>query len=181
MAITILILNSATAQSEGVFDIEYVPAGGDKSTFGPGGYHSVFGIGGYGFNEDRFGFYGNIQMSLAKREPMYDSLTVSSFGDPVTERYKDLFIIDFGATRKITSNIGAYAGLGYASVTGEAQKYDPLHILGTNGTYYVKDPQYDKSGGNLNAGIIVLLKGLALNFGYHTFTKSTYFGLGWND
>jgi len=109
---------------------------------------------------------------------MYENLTVSSFGDPVVERYKDLALGNIGITKKVSQNFIAYAGIGYASATGGAKKYDPLLILGSNGTYYVNDPQNDKSGANFNAGIIVALDKLAFNIGYNSFTSSAFFGIG---
>lgn len=167
VAATIFLLNSATVQGEGVLNLEYVP-----------GHEKTLGAGYYQFNDDGFGFYGNAQTTLKKRQPMYQNLTVSSFGDPVTERYKDLNVGDIGITKKINSSVGVYAGLGYATVAGEAQKRDPLQVFGANGVYYVKYPQYDKSGANFNAGIIVLSQHLAFNIGYHSITKSAYFGFG---
>ena len=167
VAATILLFNSVTVQGEGVLNIEYVP-----------GYERTLGAGYYQFNDNGFGFYGNAQTTLKKRQPMYQNLTVSSFGDPVTGRYKDLNVGDIGITRKISPGVGVYAGLGYATVTGEAQKRDPLQVFGTNGVYYVKDPQNDKSGANLNAGIIMLSQHLSFNIGYHSITKSAYFGIG---
>jgi len=170
LAISILLFCSANAQSEGVFDIEYVPRAS--------GYESAFGVGYYQTKEDGFGLYGNIHATLTQREPMYESLTVNSFGDPVVERYKDLAIGNIGITKKFTQNLTVYAGVGYASATGGAKKYDPLHILGSNGTYYVDDPANDKSGANFNAGLIISLEKLAFNLGYNSFTSSAFFGIG---
>jgi len=56
VAITILLLSSANAQSEGVFDIEFVP----KAS----GYENAFGLGYYQMKDDGFGFYGNILFDL---------------------------------------------------------------------------------------------------------------------
>lgn len=170
IAITILLLCSAKAQSEGVLDIEYVP----KAS----GYESALGVGYYQIKDDGLGVYGNIQLTLMKREPMYENLSVSSFGDPVTERYKDLIMGNVGITKNVTPSFVVYAGVGYASAAGVARKYDPLGILGGGGTYYVNDPQNDKSGANLNAGIIFVLDKLALNIGYNSFTSSAFFGIG---
>jgi len=171
MAVAIfLALYITPAHSEGVrmFDIEYLPKTGE--------YESAIGAGYYQLNESAFGFYGNFQVTIKNNEPMYENLTVSSFGDPVTQRTKELLIGNIGITRGFTPNIGMYAGIGYASATGIAQKHDPVFILAPDGLYYVKDPSNDKSGVNLNAGIILSIKSVAFNAGYHSFTKSAYFG-----
>ena len=170
LIISILMLNSPIAMSGGIVDIEYMP--------NSGGYKNTFGLGFYKFNDDGFGGYANFLTYLGKDEPLYDTLTISSFGDPVRERYTDLTIGNIGITKKLFNNLGLYAGIGYASGTGIARKYDPLQILGSGGTYYVYDPANDHSGVNLNAGVILMLEKLALNIGYQSFTKTAYIGIG---
>ncbi len=76
------------------------------------------------------------------------------------------------------SDIGGYAGIGYVSVTGVAEKNDPMKILSGDGRYYVDDPENDESGANLNAGIIFGIEKIIFNLGYHSFTSSAYFGIG---
>jgi len=173
MAVTIFLafyITPAYAEGAGIIDIEYLPKTGE--------YESAFGVGYYQINESSFGFYGNFQGTIKSNKPMYENLTISSFGDPVTQRTKDLLIGNIGVTRGFTPNIGIYAGIGYASATGIAQKFDPMLILAPDGIYYVNDPSNDKSGVNLNAGIILSIKSIAFNAGYHSFTKSAYFGVG---
>lgn len=154
-----------------IADIEYSPGG----TYG-----SALGLGLYKLDPIGIGFYGNLLTSInAKREPQYDALTVTSFGDPVTDRFKDkLLMINLGITKSFTANIGGYIGIGYASADGRAQKFDPLRILASDGTYYVNDPANDKSGANLNGGVILGFEKVSLNVGYNSFTARPYVGLG---
>lgn len=158
-----------TAKSEGAWDIEYLPAGD---------YESAIGVGFYRYEQEGFGFYGNFQMTLGDREPSYDSLNLSSFGDPVTNKYKDILLLNLGVTKKVNSYFSGYIGGGLASVTGVAQKYDSTRILSSNGSYYVNDSQNDETGLNINPGIIISLEKIIFNLGYHSFTGSTYFGIG---
>ena len=171
LAVTTFLLASVatTARSETVMDIEYLPSGD---------YESAFGAGAYQFKREGVGFYGNFQITLADREPEYSSLNISSFGDPVTDRYKEIMIFNLGVTKQVASNIGGYAGAGYASVTGVAQKNDPMNILAGDGKYYVDDPANNESGANFNAGIVFWMEKIAFNIGYHSFASSTYFGIG---
>lgn len=157
------------AHSEVLWDLEYLP----KDL-----YESAIGTGIYQIKPSGVGFYGNFQMTLTQREPHYDTLNTSSFGDPVVETFKDLMILNIGITKQLGQYAAIYAGAGYASVTGVARKYDPMHILGENGDYYVDEPAYDDSGANINAGLIFKYKKLGVNFGYQSFPKIPYAGIG---
>ncbi len=157
------------ANSETAGDIEYLPDSDYESALGAGIYQS---------KNESIGFYVNMQLTLNVREPHYDSLNITSFGDPVTDRYRDIFLINAGITKQLAPFITGYAGAGLASVTGIAQKDDPSNILASDGKYYVDDPQNDETGGNINAGVIIKAGSLAFNIGYHTFTNSAYFGIG---
>jgi len=171
VTIITVFLNITPAYSKGsMLDFEYMPK--------TGGFESAFGIGFYQVNENAFGFYGNIQGTIKKRDSMYDFLTVSSFGDPVTKRTKDILIGNIGITRGVIPHLGIYAGVGYASATGIAQKFDSSLILSPNGSYYVNDPANDKSGVNFNAGILLYVDSFLVNVGWHSFTKNAYVGFG---
>ena len=168
-ALAVLLAVSTNAASEVAWDIEYLPSGD---------YEEAFGIGLYQSKPEGFGLYGNLQVTLSDREPKYDNLNVSSFGDPVTERYQDIAIFNVGITKRLYKNLNTYAGIGYAVSRAVAQKNDPLNILANDGEYYVDDPANDESGGNVNAGIILGVGKVVFNLGYHSFTSSPYFGIG---
>lgn len=168
-ASTLFSVSTAALGAEIAFDIEYLPESD---------YESAIGVGVYRFEDDGIGFYGNLQLTLAPREPHYDSSLTSGFGDPVTARYRDILLVNVGLTKKFTDGFGGYAGVGFASVTGVAERYDSWHILASDGVYYEDDPDNDESGLNLNAGLMFGLGSVALNVGYHSFTSSLYFGAG---
>lgn len=160
---------ATTARCENVLDIEYMPTSD---------YGSVLGVGFYQSKPESFGLYGNFQRTIAFREPKYESLNISSFGDPVIGLYKDIMLLNIGVTRQIYASVIGYAGIGFASVKGIARKYDPLHILASDGEYYVDYPAYDESGGNLNVGIIFGIKKVVFNLGYQSYTSNAYLGVG---
>lgn len=116
--------------------------------------------------------------SITYNEPHYEFLNVNSFDDPVTGRYEEILIFDFGLTKKITPILNGYLGIGYVSVEGFAEKYDSTYILSVDGIYYVSDSAKDHAGGNLNAGILLNAGSVSFNIGYHSFTSSAYFGIG---
>lgn len=166
---TLIASMAASAADEKCIDFEYLPSSIYSNVIGVGFYHSK--------NED-IGLFFNIQTSLAKREPQYDTLSVTSFGDPVTKRYTDLTLINIGGVKRFGDMFSGYIGAGYASVRGIAQKYDPSHILGTDGTYYVNDQDNDKTGANINTGILIGFEKLVLNIGYHSYAQNINLGIG---
>jgi hypothetical protein len=103
---------------------------------------------------------------------------VDSFGDPVTDRFQDLTLLNFGMTRSLGGGIAAYAGLGYGWATGVAEKNDPTRILSSDGEYYVDDPANDESGANANIGVLVNAGAVSLDISYHSFAESIHVGIG---
>ena len=139
----------------------------------------AFGIGAYGTSKYDFSFYMNTMFSFHSESDHYDSLTIESFGDPVRDRKKDLFMLSAGPTYGISEYCAIYSGLGFGVEWGYVKKYDPMHILSDDGIYYVDDPSRDNTGVNLNVGLLLFLKDFTLEFGYHTFPQKTYLGAGW--
>jgi len=171
LTVVALLIQQATLMGDSIIDIEYLPSSGK--------YEGGIGIGGYQINSD-VGLYGNFQGTITTREPMYESLTVNSFNDPIVKRYNDISILNIGASKKFFDNLAGYIGIGYAQSDGITQKYDPSHILGSNGAYYVKEPSRDEKAVNINGGILLFSNNgkLTLNIGRNSFTGGNYFGLG---
>ena len=144
-------------------------------------YESVWGAGWYSFKDKRFGFYINGQLTMqatSDRDDFYESLNVGSFGDPVTGSISDFGVLNIGATFALGNNFGLFAGIGYADVTGYAEKFDPLFILDSDGEYLVRDPSLDESGENINAGLMFRLQKVSFELGHQSFAKETYLGIG---
>ncbi|MDX1610150.1 MAG: hypothetical protein R3225_08515 [Halofilum sp. (in: g-proteobacteria)] len=169
VAAALLTSGAARGEAEIALAVQYLPEGD---------YESAFGVGVYRFESEGFGFYGNVALTLADRAPYYESLTVDSFGDPVTKRYQDLALFSVGITRALTENIGGYVGAGYGWAIGVARKDDPTNILASDGEYYVDDPANDESGLNVNAGLIFFTSGPVFEIGYHSFAERLYLGVG---
>lgn len=164
------LVSTTVAADEMVIDFESLSSSGD--------YEGAIGAGIYQLKNSGVGYYGNAQITASNREPLYEGLNTSSFGDPVTGRCKDLVIVDIGVVHDIMDYLYGYAGVGYVSVEAFARKYDPYHILANNGNYYVPDSANNESGINLNLGLILKIEQLTLNAGYHSFTGSKYVGVG---
>lgn len=141
----------------------------------------ALGFGFYALRDDPVGLYGNVATTTREREPHYESLNTGSFGDPITERFKELTVFAVGPTRKLTDSVSVFAGIGYGWGDAKAEKDDPTHILASDGKYYVDDPSNDESGVNANAGVLITPgDNFTVELGYHSFPGTGYIGLGWS-
>jgi len=141
-------------------------------------YESVIGFGVYDFKDESYGYYGSVHISITATENYYDFLNVKSFGDPVTDRFEEIMIFDVGLTKRLSLNMNGYAGIGVAFVEGYAEKYDSTFTFSVDGRYVVPDTENDRSGGNINLGLMLNIDSLSLNIGVHSYTKSAYVGFG---
>ncbi len=169
--ILLFSMTAVNAEDKTMWTVEYLPSDD---------YKSVVGFGVYDIKDESYGYYGNMHVSITANKPHYDFLNVNSFGDPVTDRYEELLMFDFGFTKKITTSLNGYFGIGFASVEGYAEKYDSTFIFSVDGKYYVPDTANDHTGGNINVGLLFEVGVVSLNLGYHSFTRRAYFGLGGN-
>lgn len=172
VAVAMALVGAPAQSSDLVFTGNYIGNEEYSGNFAWGG--GIFVV-----EEKGISFYGNLFMSGHSDSDHYDSLDLESYGDPVNERKKDVTAFNFGGTFGFSENIATYMGLGFVSERGYAKKYDPTHILGEDGTYYVDDPAGDDSGVNFNPGLLVFLKRFTLEVGYHTFLQQGYVGAGW--
>jgi hypothetical protein len=166
--------SNSYAKTSGVVSLLYTP---ESSSYEPS-----YGVGIYGIHDKNISYYINLQFSSLRTsdsENYYESLDIYSFGDPVEKRFQDNFVFNFGITKSLTKYFSGYGGLGFSILSGVAKKYDPMHILGSNGTYYVPDDENDESSINFNIGTIINIKKVCIDIGYNSFRSDMYFGLGW--
>ncbi len=156
--------------AQSVYTIEFVPSKSDTD--------AAVGVGVYGAAEKGLGFFFNAQYSPGERKPHYDSLTPTSFGDPVRRRYRELAMVNIGLVARFSANAAVFIGGGYGAAMGKAEMYDPARILDPSGIYYVDDVVRDKTGGNVNGGAILSFGDAAVLIGYHSFAKSATVGFG---
>ncbi len=169
----LMIILPSTVMAEGALMAQYAP-GNSK-------YEDALGLGIYELKDERIGIYVNLQASgVYGREPYYESLTTTSFGDPITNTYNDIAVLNLGITKRAISQVYAYVGLGYAVLAGTVEKYDPYHILASDGYYYVGDPANTDSGINVNVGLLFNINRLTAELGYNSFFSNIYFGIGIN-
>lgn len=82
-------------------------------------------------------------------------------------------IVPDGTKVPIYKSIHSYFGVGYASLSGIA-KYTSF---GYDRGYY-NYPSQDKSGLNLNGGLLFIFDSFGVNIGVNSFTKSAYMNIG---
>ena len=141
----------------------------------------TFGMNIFTYNAKSIDLFASIQFGFPKsKEDYYESLNEESFGDEVTDRFQDLLMYNIGIKKNVFGGLAPYIGIGYASLTGYAEKYDPEHILASDGYYVVRDEDADESGVNVNPGLMWHYKSLAVELGYHSFVNGVAFGLGLN-
>ena len=146
-------------------------------------YETVIGAGLYSFKRNATGFYINGQVtaqSTSERDDFFESLSVNSFGDPVTGYISDFVTANIGVTRFFGEHLGIFLGVGYASIEGYAEMFDPLYILDSDGSYLVRESSLDDSGMNGNGGIILQLGRVSVELGYQSFVEQGYVGLGFS-
>ena len=174
LGVAMMLVTTNCLASTNVGTLSFTPSSGD--------YESAFGLSLFNIRDDPVGGYLNFAVTLREREPHYDNLNVDSFGDPVTDRFRERMVFAIGVTRRITHAFAVYGGIGYGWGEGKARKQDPTGILGDNGrSYYVDDPANDEDGVNLNFGLLAMTPiGVTLEAGYHSFSSAPYVGAGWS-
>jgi hypothetical protein len=167
-----LLLSSQTVYAEQSFvDIGYSPANGSITQ------SIVFGV--YGLKEKN-SMYVNFSLGLAPGDSDYVNSnsyygTASDFKQiPMSINIGSTFpIIPDGTKVPIYKSIHSYFGVGYASLSGIAKYSSGGYDYG-----YYNYTSNDKSGLNLNGGLIFMFNSFGINVGANSFTKSVYINIG---
>lgn len=144
-------------------------------------YETVIGMGVYTFKRFSPGFYFSGQVTTAttsERGDFYQNLSPASFGHAITDKISDFATVNAGGTYFLGDRLGLYLGIGYASITGYAELFDPQRILDGDGDYLVPDSVVDDDGVNLNSGLLMSFGNLSVELGYHSFIQQGYVGIG---
>jgi opacity protein-like surface antigen len=91
-------------------------------------------------------------------DDLYEHISVSqaeSWGDPLRDKKNTWLSMNVGATFPVASRLAIYAGAGYSNNSKVRNYYDPLQILGTNGSYWVKDGDTNYLNGI--GGVLIIL------------------------
>ena len=85
----------------------------------------------------------------------YDNISAQEaigWGDPLTDTQDTWVSGNIGMTKVLSNTLALYAGVGISVNTTYFNHYDPMHILGTNGSYWVEgesDSAFNALGGLL--------------------------------
>lgn len=169
LAFSLLLVMNASHAEQNFADIGFSPANGSIT--------ESFGFGVYGLKENN-SMYINFSLGLKPSDYVDSTSYYGTASDikqtPMTFNIGRTFpIIPDGTKVPIYKSIHSYFGVGYASLSGIA-KYTSN---GYNYGYY-NYPSKDKSGLNLNGGLIFMFDSFGLNVGVNSFTKSAYMNIG---
>ncbi len=168
----VLATDTAPLPGHSAITLQYLPSSD---------YETVVGMGFYSFRHPSPGFYFNGQVTTtttSDRDDFYRNLSTTSFGHRVTDTISDFATLNAGVTFAASDSLGLYLGLGYATVTGYAEMFDPQHILDFDGDYLVPEPTPDDEGVNANAGLLLRFGNVSAELGYHSFLNRAYVGFG---
>ena len=167
---SLFFFSSSTFAEQNFVDIGYTPANSSIT-------ESInFGV--YGLKENN-SLYMNFNIGLTPSDYVDSTSYYGTASDikqvPLSINIGRTFpIVPDSAKVPIYKSIHGYFGLGYASLSGVA-KYTTTS--GYDYGYY-NYPSKDKSGLNLNGGLIFLFDSLGVNIGVNSFTKSAYINIG---
>lgn len=103
-----------------------------------------------------------------------------AFGDEFQGKGCDWYSLNVGLTRVLGSRIAGYAAIGMAQGKTYREYYDPYHILGEHGQYYVPGNPSTRYMPNILGGLIFLLSDkLLLQLGAEAVPLGASIGLGY--
>lgn len=118
--------------------------------------------------EDQDNFYSNISVNMAEE----------TFGDGIIKKKGSWLSINGGLTLMVTTDGALYGGLGVSYYSEYRQYYDPTHILGDSGKYWIDNPKGDKTYTNFLCGIILKTSpNMAFQIGYESKPSGVTVGL----
>jgi len=94
------------------------------------------------FRPNGVGFYADAKFGpgITEGDDYYDNISIElaeSWGDDRIDTQTNPFSMNLGVTQVLSRRVGAYAGIGFTRNTTLHQYYDPLHILGNDGRYWI--------------------------------------------
>jgi len=170
----IIASSISLAQAETfILDFQYSPSLGI--------YEEQIGVGFYYYNLNSTGFYLNLSTSRGDPDEYYsnDDLDISGPNYAVLDTSSYVTIFNIGATRQFNDWLYLYAGLGIAGT--EVYTDSALRIGNTVLTYdNIRDSSEDETSLNVNFGTHIIVKEVAINLGFNSFTASPVIGIGYN-
>ncbi len=105
---------------------------------------------------------------------------VARWGDKMIDEviYSRTYEIGYG--RRVAPWAFVYAGIGWATFDCYREHFDPYHILGENGRYWIAYPPKDREEFDVTTGALFFLsRSFHMIVGYQTAPEGVNFGFGW--
>ena len=177
LVFTILLCSAAAGQSKYTPEMYRVsPVAGYTGV----GYVGNFGAGAYlGMNifrafPKKVGFFAEFKMGQIKtyeNSNYYENISVAQaegWGDERTKTDVEPFIVNGGITMMHGNRLISYVGIGISRMSKYYQYYDPMHILGSNGNYWIDGPTGAMGINFVGGGMYRVTPTVALLVGFDT-------------
>jgi hypothetical protein len=165
-----LCTNTANAESHIALDFTMLNEGAS--------YGISTGWSGYLLEDEGWGSYANVFTDWSNETDWGSKTALHNYSNPNLKQ--NLFIVDVGKTRRVigTDFASYYIGIGYAEMACPSTRLYPNYLRTPTSPCNAENPVKDRRGINLNTGVLVEVKHVMLNIGYHSFLNKVYVGLG---
>jgi hypothetical protein len=130
-------------------------------------------------NSGSIGLFAQLLFSWRSKD-YYDNISSQlsdSWGDPVRDNVERAISGAIGPSFGLGSSVVVYSGVGYSAINKYQQRYDPMHILGTNGQYWIGAG--DSFNLQLTGGLLARVSpSSAIQIGYSSKPSGMVIGFG---
>jgi hypothetical protein len=136
------------------------------------------GWSGYLLEDQGWGSYANVFLDWSNETDRVSSTALHNYSNPNLKQ--NLFMVDIGKTMRLpeTDFANYYFGIGYAKLECPSTRLYPNYLRTPSSPCNAENPVRDRYGINVNTGVLVEVKHVMLNIGYHSFLQKVYVGLG---
>jgi hypothetical protein len=109
-----------------------------------------------------FGFYVDAKWTgdTGDSDDYYSNISIQEaefWGDDLLRTEKSTIAAHIGATAVVSKRVAVYLALGKYYSGEYREYYDPMHILGSNGHYWISDDSQDKDNWSFMGGVLILM------------------------
>ncbi len=164
-----LCANTSKAESHIAFDFSILDEGPNHAL--------SLGWSAYSLEDEGWGSYINLFTDINEYD-LESKTALHNYFDPNLKQ--NVTIIDIGKTMRLPENDIAsyYVGIGYAKVECPPTRLYPNYLRTPTSPCNAENPVKDRVGINVNYGVLIEVKPVVFNIGYHSFLQKVYLGLG---
>ena len=132
----------------------------------------------YWLEDEGLGSYVNLFTDLLNETDLNSKTALHNYFD--SNLKQSVTMIDVGKTWRLpdTDYANYYVGIGYATLQCPSTRLYPNYLRTPTSPCNAENPVKDRYGINVNYGVLVAVKPVVFNIGYHSFLNKVYVGLG---